>query len=107
MKPAEMLQGKKLDGGWVVGDRVDLGPDPTGGSLSYEATSPEGVRVFLKALDYSGAFSTDDPARELQRMTEAYNFERDIVAACKGMDRAVEQLPTGKYASKERKRAEL
>jgi serine/threonine protein kinase len=98
MKPAEMLQGKKLDGGWVVGDKVDLGPDPTGGyfSLSYEATSPEGVRVFLKALDYSGAFSTEDPARELQRMTQAYNFERDIVAACRGMDRVVRAITDGK-----------
>lgn len=98
MKPAEMLSGRLLDGGWMVGDRIEMGPDSTGGhfSVSYKVTSKHGKEVFLKALDYSGAFSSDDPARELQRMTEAYNFERDVVAACRGMDRVIRAITDGK-----------
>jgi serine/threonine protein kinase len=98
MKPAEMLAGKTLDDGWIVGERIELGPDSTGGyfSVSYRVTSKDGKQAFLKALDYSGAFSSDDPARELQRMTEAYNFERDVVAACRGMDRVVWAIADGK-----------
>ena len=98
MKPAEMLAGKTLEGGWTVGDRIELGPDPTGGnfSVSYTVASQEKGNAFLKALDYSGAFLADDPARELQRMTQAYNFERDVVAACHGMDRVVRAITDGK-----------
>jgi eukaryotic-like serine/threonine-protein kinase len=98
VKPAETLEGRSLDGGWTVGARVELGPDPTGGnfSVSYTVTSAEGGQAFLKALDYSGAFSAEDPARELQRMTQAYNFERDVVAACHGMDRVVRAIADGK-----------
>jgi serine/threonine protein kinase len=98
LKPAEMLTGRVLDGGWMVGERIELGPGSTGGhfSVSYKVTSKNGNHVFLKALDYSGAFASDDPARELQRMTEAYNFERDVVAACRGMDRVIRAIADGK-----------
>ena len=92
------MSGRALDGGWTVGDRIELGPNSTGGhfSVSYGVTAKDGKQAFLKALDYSGAFSSADPARELQRMTEAYNFERDVVAACRGMDRVVRAIADGK-----------
>jgi eukaryotic-like serine/threonine-protein kinase len=98
MKPAEMLAGLTLEGGWTVLARLESGPDSTGGhfSVSYKVRGKGGEAAFLKALDYSGAFSSEDPARELQRMTEAYNFERDIVASCSGMDRVVRSITDGK-----------
>jgi hypothetical protein len=67
VKPAEMLEGRILDGGWTVGKRIQLGPDSTGGhfSVSYAVTAKSGNAAFLKALDYSEAFASGDPARSV------------------------------------------
>jgi serine/threonine protein kinase len=43
----------------------------------------DGEEAFMKALDYSGALASRDPARMLQAMTEAYNFERDVLQKCR------------------------
>lgn len=71
----------------------------TGGRFSecYLVQSEDGTRAFLKALDYSAALKSPDPARVLQAMTEAYNFERDLLAKCstRGMDRVVRGISDG------------
>jgi len=41
------------------------------------------VPAYLKALDFSAAFHSSDVPRELQALTEAYNFERDLCYRCK------------------------
>jgi len=99
MRPAECLVGLELDGGWkVVSQRVPA-QHATGGrfSVGYIVEHKSGRRAYLKALDFSRAFQAPDPARELQSMTEAYNFERDLLAKCKRdrLDRIVTPLADG------------
>lgn len=85
MRPAEALKGLTLDGGWHVDSILWQPPTSTGGSFSvgYLVSRQDGKQAFLKALDFSAAFSADDPARELQKLTTAYNFERDLLARCR------------------------
>src|ERR1700730_5677694 len=99
--PAEMLLGCRLDGGWEVIERIQAPPIATGGFFStcYIVRSESGERAFLKALDFSRAFESKDPARALQAMTEAYNFERDILEKCseRKMDRVVKAIGDGRH----------
>ena len=85
MRPALRLEGLELDGGWKVIQQLHRSPTDTGGyfSVAYKAVDKNGKEAFLKALDFSKAFQSPDPARELQAMTEAYNFERDLLNKCK------------------------
>jgi serine/threonine protein kinase len=84
MSAAEQLQGMKLDGGWTVGKMVTHKPSSGGMfSVPYIVTDSKGKEHFLKALDFSDAFSKPDPARALQELTSAYNHERDILEHCK------------------------
>src|SRR6266513_2079906 len=98
-KPAEQLLGKTLNGGWKVVQQIQRAPGATGGRFSegYIAESPKGKRAYLKALDYSSALQSSDPARELEKLTAAYNFERDLLAKCKDkkLDRIVVSLADG------------
>jgi serine/threonine protein kinase len=86
MRPAECLKGLPLDKDWTVVEQIFPPPHATGGcfSVGYIVEHNSGKRAFLKALDFSKALQAPDPARELQSMTEAYNFERDLLAKCKG-----------------------
>src|SRR5574341_2097711 len=95
--PASQLEGLAVDGGWTIGPRLEKLPSQTGGNFSegYVVSRNDGARAFLKALDYSRAMKAPDPARALQRLTEAYNFERDLLARCKHMDRVVRALSDG------------
>lgn len=81
ISPAAMLQGKKLEGGWTVLSPVPKLPGATGGYFSkcYIVEGPNKERAFLKALDYSLALQDSDPARALQALTEAFNFEREVM----------------------------
>jgi serine/threonine protein kinase len=95
---AEKLEGLELDGGWTVGEKVDLS-NTTGGffSTSYYVHNQDGTNAFLKALDYSLALASPRPAEVLQMLTEAYLFERQVVERCshKRMDRVVQALAAG------------
>jgi len=74
--PAEELCGLVLEGGWKVISKVERPLKATGGCFScgYIVES-ENNRGYLKALDYSSALESPNPAIVLQAMTEAYNFE--------------------------------
>ncbi|MCL4258166.1 MAG: hypothetical protein KJZ53_06515 [Anaerolineales bacterium] len=100
LKPAEQLEGLLLKNRWEVVKKLPKPPNLSGGNFSipYEVKDIEtGQSAFLKALDYSGALQSRDPARELQAMTEAYNFERDLLMSCRTghMDRVVTSLDDG------------
>lgn len=98
--PAKLLKGRILSGEWRVLKPIEKPSHATGGHFSQcylvESTK-DGTKAFLKALDYSKALESPDPARALQAMTEAYNFERDLLAKCKAknMDRVVRALADG------------
>lgn len=83
-RPARMLEGKDLEGGWTVVRRLDKKPNATGGHFStgYEVVNKDGRRGFLKALDYQAAFQASDTARALNALTMGYNFERDLCLKC-------------------------
>ena len=74
-------------------------PGKTGGNSShgYIVQNGRGVRAFLKALDYARALKAPDPAKALQALTEAYNFERQVLERCrdKRLDRVVMAITDG------------
>lgn len=99
---AHQLLGHLLPGGWKVVERFQGSPSGTGGvfSVGYVVESEDdGRKAFLKALDYSKAFSMPDPARALESMTSAFNFERDILEKCRNshLSRIVLAIADGKY----------
>ncbi len=99
MRPAEHLEGITLDEGWTVQKMVTPAPHATGGhfSVGYLVKNKNGKHAFLKALDFSRAFQVPDFSRELQSMTEAYNFERDLLNKCKNrrLNRVVTPISDG------------
>jgi serine/threonine protein kinase len=86
-----------LPGGWQVLERVQKLPSQTGAifSVGYIVTHESGAKAFLKALDYDRALRAPDPARALEGLTKAYNFERDLLARTQRMDRVVTGLADG------------
>ena len=97
--PAQQLVGRELPNGWKVEKLVSRPTTATGGrfSTSYIVRSGNGESAFLKAMDYTKALESPDPARELQAMTTAYNFERDLLEKCKSnqLSRIVRILGSG------------
>ncbi len=97
--PAHHLEGQTLAGDWRVVGLVPRRPTDTGGnfSVSYYAENSDGRKAFVKALDYSAALRHPESARVLQAMTEAYNFERDLLDSCQRqqMSRIVRLLDSG------------
>jgi len=85
LTPAEKLEGMELPNAWTVTERILKRPGATGGhfSVGYKVRHKDGLEAFLKALDLSDAFAADDPLRELQLLTETFNFERDLLERCK------------------------
>src|SRR2546423_1538510 len=99
LNPAEKLDGRVLPNGWTVVGKITKKPGATGGhfSIGYKVVHNDGRVAFLKALDYSSAFASADPLRELQTLTETFNFERDILEKCraKHLDHVVRALEEG------------
>lgn len=99
LSPAEKLDGMALPNGWTVLAQINKKPGATGGhfSVGYKVRQDSGRVAFLKAIDFSGALASTDPARELQELTETFNFERDLLAKCKSknLDRVVRALEDG------------
>ena len=83
--PARRLLGQRLSDKWTVIESIQRLPGDTGGSFSasYVVRSDNGDHAFLKAMDYTEALRSKDPARALQKLTEVYNFERDILEKCR------------------------
>jgi serine/threonine protein kinase len=97
---AQQLVGLTLEGGWKVMLLLQPSPVASGGNFScgYEVESQNGKRAFLKALDYSTAMQSPDPAQALNAMTSAYIFERDLLNRCssRGLTRVVTAITSGK-----------
>jgi eukaryotic-like serine/threonine-protein kinase len=86
MSAADQLDGLTLDGGWTVVQQMQQQPSSGGFfSVPYLVKDPAGKEHFLKAFDFSSAFEPGvDVIRELQKLTSAYEHERDILDHCKG-----------------------
>ncbi|MBG7613743.1 protein kinase [Brevundimonas sp. BAL450] len=103
-KPIEQLSGLRTSDGWVIGELVKKQAYQTGGcfSVGYLVQHEENPsRVgFLKALDFSRAQEAEDQVRALEDMTRTYNFERDVLALCRGanLDRVVVAIADGSIA---------
>lgn len=97
---ARRLAGLTLTDGWKVLRLIEPTAFATGGCFScgYEVESPLGGRAFLKALDYSQAFRSPDPAQALNAMTASYIFERDLLNRCteRKLNRIVTAITSGK-----------
>ena len=98
--PARNLAGKKLRNGWNVIELMKRPPNATGGcfSASYLVRSDDGRKAFLKAMDYREALRSREPAVALQRLTQVYNFERNVLEKCRSrrLSRVVTILDVGK-----------
>ena len=94
---SERLEGFDLDGGWTIDDKIVPAEGMTGSnfSIGYSAQRSDGVPGFVKVLDISRAALAPDPARTLEAITVAFNFERDLVKQCSHMSRVVSALSEG------------
>ncbi len=83
--PATRLLGLTLPDGWIVKQRIDRPNCATGGcfSIQYVVELPDGTRGFLKALDFSDALASNNPAQALQPSVNAFNFESKLCEECK------------------------
>ena len=98
--PHEMLEGLVLSGGWRVNQRADPGKDHTGSHFScgYRVTREDGTQGYLKAFDFFSRLpESDDPARTLEPLLKAFNFERDLLERCrkKHLSRVITALDHG------------
>lgn len=78
------IVGLELRDGWVIEDVVEMSAAQTGGnfSLAYVGSDNSGRKGFIKVLNYQRALASLDPPAAMQQMTEAYNFERELVEKC-------------------------
>jgi hypothetical protein len=94
---ANQLEGRSLEGGWIVIRKIVLPSQATGGlfSVGYEIQNANGDSAFLKALDFSGAFAEEQPTLELQSMAASYNFEKQVLEKCRGLSHVVAAIGDG------------
>ncbi|NOX52016.1 MAG: protein kinase [Gammaproteobacteria bacterium] len=103
------MLGETLETGWIVVDAFGWDPnDPTapdhynatGGnfSVAYKIEN-DGRKAFLKAVDFSKAMGAADVLGELQKITSAHAFERDILDYCtaKKLDHVVVAIESGQH----------
>ena len=98
--PAENLDKiSPLDGGWRVLNKVATGSGKTGANFSvgYIIANSSGRRGFLKAFDWFQALQTQSSTNLLQELLAAFNYEKDILAACgeNNLDRVVVAIGDG------------
>ena len=86
LRPAELLLGAKLDGGWVVTSKISKSSvDSRYLSVCYRVERKDDKKkAFLKVLDYTLAMEQPDPSKALHELTEAFDAEREILSQCKG-----------------------
>lgn len=84
-RPSERLVGVCVNNRWHVIEKVHKKADETGGQFStgYIVQDHDGLKAFLKAIDFQVHPDEPDPARKMEELTAAFNFERDILDLCR------------------------
>lgn len=96
--PPYQLEGLVLPNGWKVGRRAAKKPDESGGyfSVGYECTTDNGRQAFLKAIDlHKELAKSDNVLRDLAKLGQEVQGERELLEQCKSMDRVVTILDAG------------
>jgi serine/threonine protein kinase len=90
-RPAELLVGELLDGGWKVTSLIQRGSTATGGkfSVGYLAENEKGDKAYVKALDLSEILQARNAMQELEAISRAYNFEVNICKSCQNLKNVV------------------
>lgn len=103
INPAKNLAACLIPNGWHVVGPVPKSPAATGGFFSegYIVENIEGKKAYLKAIDYSEAAASPDPALAIKSITDAYVFERALLTKCrsKKLDRIVSAIDAGSLGS--------
>ena len=98
---AQQLEGQRLEDDWTVVRAIERPACATGSCFSrgYIVQSATGREAYLKALDFSRAFTSDDPAKVLQHITAMFNFERALCQKCRTskLSRVVKIITDGKH----------
>ena len=91
--PRDTLLGKTIKDGWRLIERLDKKAGDSGGTFGtgYLATRGVAEFAFVKAIDYVAAFSSGDLAAELLRITQEFQFEREVLEYCtsRGMTKII------------------
>lgn len=100
--PIRQLVGQSLEGGWDIVELIEPEPTGTGGSFSvrYKVRNQAGKEAFLKAMDFSAAFQSQDLVASLSDLLNEYRFERDLYTKCSvnGLSRVVTPLGNGEVS---------
>jgi eukaryotic-like serine/threonine-protein kinase len=83
---AHYLTGLTLDGGWRVIKKLERESNASGGYFSVcYIVENDSEKAFLKALNISAFFDVmDDLVDTMQKMTKAFQHERDLLLRCQG-----------------------
>jgi serine/threonine protein kinase len=84
--PIQNLAGQATADGWILEELIQKQSYQTGSAFSvgYLVRHPDGRKGFLKALDFSRAHAAADKMLALENMTRTYNFEKNVLALCRG-----------------------
>jgi eukaryotic-like serine/threonine-protein kinase len=92
------LEGLTLPGGWKIGNKYVRTDGLSAGrySIGY-FVERNGQKGFLKAIDYSRAAKSPDIPKAMLELTQAFQFERDVLNQCANhhMDRVISPRDQG------------
>ena len=101
INPHQLLEGRKLDDGWEVIQRLDRPEGATGGffSCGYLVQGQDGRRGFLKAFDFFSRLdlADDNWTHDLEHSLREFNYEEKLHKICntKRLSRVVTAIGTG------------
>ncbi|CAN5911099.1 hypothetical protein BH11BAC7_BH11BAC7_00760 [soil metagenome] len=84
-QPAQFLEGKILNDGWIIKSKIIPNQKSFGRNFSVSyLVEKDGKPAILKALDFSIALLDTDPATALSNLLKTYDFEKELLELCEG-----------------------
>lgn len=96
--PSLHMQNKLLESGWKVIKKFESDPSSTGGTFSVPyLVEKDSQKAFMKVINFSSALEKSDFMKEVQTMSTAYNFEKDVLNICNfnNLDKIVKLIYAG------------